>query len=128
MEGDMTRKRSTVERMEAGASQTVTFTDAEVRALLRSPEALQLVIDHRHVQEAEADAVGEFADFIKDSEERRKVLEAHRDRLLVERGRSPGELLIIDGYEQRRTAKGTSPVDERGGQLDIADGDTSPAI
>src|SRR5262245_61755821 len=111
----MTLKQSTVERVEASPSQAVTFTDAEVRALLRSPEALQLVIDHRHFQEAEADAVGEFFEFVKESEQRRKVLEAYRDRLLVERGRPPGDLLIVDGYERHRTATKTSTAAERGG-------------
>lgn len=72
----------------------IVLTDSEVRRLLRLPEALQLVIDGHHVNEAEADAIGEpeLASLIRASEDRRKVLEAARDALLVEKGDKPGDL------------------------------------
>lgn len=78
------------------------LTDSELHAIARLPEAVQLVIDYHHVQEAEADAVG-AVECVKYSENRRKELEPLRDELLTKRGEAPGEIRFT--YQRRRTLK-----------------------
>lgn len=75
-------------------NRSVEITDAELKAIARMPEAIQLVIDHHHVQEAQADAV-DCIECVRYSEKRREVLEALRDELLKERGEVPGEITFI---------------------------------
>lgn len=84
------------------SSNEIVFSEGEISALLRTPAAIQLVIDHHHQQEAEADAIGEpeLQGCVRFSENRRKVLEARRDALLVENGDKPGDMLIVNGYER----------------------------
>lgn len=59
-------------------------TPRELRELLRSPEALQAVIDWHEVQITEADAMGYST---KENERRQKELERIRDQLIQERNR-----------------------------------------
>lgn len=66
----------------------------EWRALMESPTTLQILIDHYHQQEAEADAIGEALDCLKYMETRRKELEALRDKWLVANGDQPGDITI----------------------------------
>jgi hypothetical protein len=81
-------------------TESPSITDTEMRALLRLAETWQLLIDHHHNQEAEADAVGadECAEYSKN---RREPLEKQRDKLLRERGDEPGDMHLIDA---RRTS------------------------
>lgn len=81
---------------------SITLTQSEIDYLARTPEALQLVIDHHHQQEAEADGIGEseLRACIEYSERRRKLLEETRDQLLTQRGDKTGDMLIVNAYDR----------------------------
>lgn len=73
------------------------LTSMESEYLRRSPEAIQLIIDHLDLNIAEADAMGEECKkLVEVLQARRGVLIGWRDELLRHRGDEPGDMFIVD--------------------------------
>ncbi|MDB6014962.1 MAG: hypothetical protein JWL65_7212, partial [Gammaproteobacteria bacterium] len=72
-----------------------------IAALLRSPFAMQEVINDYHRLEANADAMGFPAnEAVPQLDARRKELEAYRNDLQIARREEPGHILVVNGYER----------------------------